>query len=202
MDKAVEILTIGHSTLPYDQFLTMLQNASVTAIADVRTSPYSKRFPHFNREALKPELLKSGIAYVFLGYELGGRPRDKALYCDGVADYEKMAETKAFADGINRLMDGAERFKVAMMCTEKDPLDCHRCLLVSRVLSERCVIVRHLLHGGLILGHNEIEAKLVELLKKKGIKQSDYTPENIALGYRARAMKVAYRYDKPTHKKV
>jgi uncharacterized protein (DUF488 family) len=118
----VEVFTIGHSTLSYEKFLELLRVASVTAVADVRTAPYSRHFPHFNRDALRSELRLDNIAYVFLGDELGGRPKDKQFFCEGVADYEKMALTASFAKGLRRVIDGAKKYRIAMMCSEHDPL--------------------------------------------------------------------------------
>src|ERR1700722_20120562 len=93
---------IGHSTLPYERFLELLRRCSVTAVADVRTAPYSRHSPQFNKDTLRNELRHDGIAYVFLGQELGGRPKDKQLFCEGVADYEKMARVADFAKGLDR----------------------------------------------------------------------------------------------------
>src|SRR5580658_741578 len=109
-------LTIGHSTHSYERFLALLRSAGATAIADVRTAPYSKHFSHFNRDVLKEELRHDGIAYSFLGKELGGRPRDSRLYCDGVADYERMAATADFKEGLHRVLQGAQKYRIALMC--------------------------------------------------------------------------------------
>src|SRR5882672_4105858 len=90
VDTPVEVLTIGHSTLPYERFLALLRRSQVTAIADVRTAPYSRHSPQYSKSALRDSLRHDDVAYVFLGAELGGRPTDKCLFCDGVADYEQM----------------------------------------------------------------------------------------------------------------
>ena len=95
LENANKVLTIGHSTLPIGAFLAMFEKAGVTAIADARSSPFSRRMPHFSRNELRASLKECGIKYVFLGKELGGRPRTSALYCDGIADYEKMALVSA-----------------------------------------------------------------------------------------------------------
>jgi uncharacterized protein (DUF488 family) len=128
--KDLTVFTIGHSTHSYEHFLSLLRASGITAVADVRTTPFSRHFPHFNEAALRSELKLDGISYVFLGRELGGRPSSQSFYCDGVADYEKMARTETFASGIKRVVEGAKSFRVALMCSENDPLDCHRCLLV------------------------------------------------------------------------
>ncbi len=189
---AVEVLTIGHSTLPYERFLALLRKAAVTAVADVRTSPFSRHFPHFNRDVLRDELRQDSIAYVFLGEELGGRPKDKRFFCDGVADYEKMAETEEFARGLDRVIEGAKKYRIAMMCSEHDPLDCHRCLLVGRALRARGIAVRHILTGGNTIDHPQIEAKLMEMSGKSDIDLFDPATKRLAAAYRDRAMKVAF----------
>lgn len=188
----VEVLTIGHSTLPYERFLALLRHASVNAIADVRTAPYSRHLPHFNREALRDELRHDNIAYVFLGEELGGRPKDKDFFCHGVADYEKMARTDSFAKGLDRVIDGAKKYRIAMMCSEHDPLDCHRCLLVGRALHDRGVTIRHVLSSGQIVDHDMIEAKLMEMSGKDNDDLFEPLAKRLATAYRDRASKVAF----------
>ena len=191
-DAALEVLTIGHSTLPYERFLTLLRQASVTAIADVRTAPFSRHFPHFNRDSLRNELRLNDVAYVFLGDELGGRPKGERFFCNGVADYEKMAETDTFARGLDRVIDGAKKYRIAMMCSEHDPLDCHRCLLVGRALQERGLTVRHILGGGEIVDQRQVEDKLMEISGKSDIDFFEPPAKRLAAAYRDRAMKVAF----------
>jgi uncharacterized protein (DUF488 family) len=191
-DAAVEVLTIGHSTLPYERFLALLRQASVTAVADVRTAPYSRYFPHFNRDTLRDELRRDQIAYVFLGEELGGRPKDKRLFCDGIADYEKMARTEQFAKGLDRVVDGAKKYRLAVMCSEHDPLDCHRCLLVGRALKQRGATVRHILGSGEIIGHDAIETKLMALSNKIDDDFFEPIEKRLAAAYHDRASKVAF----------
>ncbi|MCI1141442.1 DUF488 domain-containing protein [Sphingomonas sp. WKB10] len=191
-DAAVEVLTIGHSTLPYERFLSLLRQASVTAIADVRTAPFSRHFPHFNRDVLRDQLRQDDVAYVFLGEELGGRPKGKRFFCDGVADYEQMAKAEPFTRGLDRVVDGAKKYRIAMMCSEHDPMDCHRCLLVGRALHERGVSVRHILSGGQIVNHRQIEDKLMDMSGKSDIDLFEPPAKRLAAAYRDRAMKVAF----------
>jgi uncharacterized protein (DUF488 family) len=191
-DAAVEVLTIGHSTLPYERFLALLRQASVTAVADVRTAPYSRHFPHFNRDALRDELRHDQIAYVFLGEELGGRPKDRRLFGDGVADYEKMAQTEQFAKGLDRVVEGAKKYRLAVMCSEHDPLDCHRCLLVGRALKQRGVTVRHILGSGEIIGQEAIETRLMALSNKADDDFFEPIGKRLAIAYRDRSSKVAF----------
>lgn len=191
MDSIFEVLTIGHSTQSYEEFLRRLKIAGVTAIGDVRSAPYSRHLPHFNRETLKQELEVDGVRYVFLGDELGGRPKDKRFFCGGVADYEKMATTDAFKHGLDRVAAGAKKHKIALMCSEHDPMDCHRCLLVGRALAERDFLVRHILGNGQIITHREIEEKLLEASGRTE-DLFETRERQLAEAYRQKAMRVAY----------
>src|SRR6185436_9130667 len=98
--ETTEVFTIGHSSHSWERFSALLRDAGVTAVADVRTAPYSRRHPQFNRETLREALQSEGIAYVYLGQKLGGRPSAPEFYSEGVADYEKMAQAPAFGDGL------------------------------------------------------------------------------------------------------
>ena len=191
-DTTVEVLSIGHSTLPYERFLELLRRYSVTAVADVRTAPYSRHSPQFNRDALRKELRQDGIAYVFLGQELGGRPKDKQLFCDGVADYEKMARVADFAKGLERVVEGAKKYRIAMMCSEHDPLDCHRCLLVGRALHAHGIAVRHILSDGSVVDQAAIEERLMELSQRTDADLFASREQRVTEAYRERASKVAY----------
>jgi uncharacterized protein (DUF488 family) len=149
-DDAAVVYTIGHSNHPIERFLELLRGAGITAVADVRSIPYSRRWPQFGRPRLERTLTASGIAYVYLGAELGGRPADPALLRDGKPDYERMAAAPAFRGGIDRVIDGARRYRIALMCAEREPLECHRSLLVSRQLRARGLAPLHILADGSI----------------------------------------------------
>ncbi|HWM30990.1 MAG TPA: DUF488 domain-containing protein [Methyloceanibacter sp.] len=191
--QAPAIFTIGHSNHPIGRFIALLADAGVTAVADVRSAPVSRFSPQFNRKALSASLGEHGIAYTFLGEELGGRPQHPEMFMGGVADYEKMAATESFRDGLNRLIDGARRYRIAAMCSEADPLDCHRCLLVARAMTERGLGVAHILASGDTVTHAEIEARLLDLahLSEAGL-LLESRDERLAEAYRARGRKIAY----------
>jgi uncharacterized protein (DUF488 family) len=194
MDSAPSILTIGHSRHPIERFLSLLDAAQVTAIADVRSAPVSRFSPHFNKAALAAALAARGIAYAFLGKELGGRPDRTELYTEGVADYEKMAAALEFRAGMARLTQEAEQHCVAAMCSEADPLDCHRCLLVGRALAESGIEVAHILPSGEIIAHRQAEDRLLQLanLAEPGLLLRS-RDERLAEAYRLRRRKAAYR---------
>ena len=130
------IFTIGHSNQPTEAFLDLLRQHAIDVVVDVRSSPFSRFVPQFNKRELQTAVREAGFQYVYLGRELGGRPDpDSDLIDDeGHALYGLIAETDEFLSGITRLREGISRYRVAMMCSEEDPTDCHRRLLVSRVL--------------------------------------------------------------------
>jgi uncharacterized protein (DUF488 family) len=189
---AVEVLTIGHSTQSFADFLQLLREAQVTALCDVRSQPYSRHVPQFNRETLKATLGGEKITYVFLGDELGGRPRTPELFSDGVADYEKMALSESFARGLDRVIEGARTYRIALMCAERDPLDCHRCLLVGRALKERGVTVRHIIGPGETVGQEDIEQLLLTMADRSHTDLFTPRQDQIAEAYRHKARRAAF----------
>ncbi len=187
-----DLYSIGHSNHSPAKFIALLRQSGVNAIADVRSSPFSRHFPHFSQRELKLWLKYEGVSYVFLGKELGGRPSNPTLFCNGIADYLAMASTQLFAEGIERLIVGAENHQIAIMCSEHDPLDCHRCLLVARRLAERGLAVGHILSSGQISSHEQIEEQLLEI---EGLGFSDLFATRavrLAAAYAQRNLKVAY----------
>jgi len=166
MNENFDLLTVGHSNSPADRFVTLLQGAGVTAIVDVRSVPFSRRFPWFSQQRLAERLASEGISYSPMGDALGGRPREPALYCDGVADYAAIAATPAFAAGLDRVAAEARRHRVCLMCAEREPLDCHRCLLVGRALAARGLAIGHLLIDATIEPHTATEDRLLALAAK------------------------------------
>jgi uncharacterized protein (DUF488 family) len=157
------VFSVGHSNHTLESFLALLHAANITAIADVRSSPYSKRHPQFNKEPLEGALRASGINYVYLGDLLGGRPNSRALYdAEGRADYEAIRATAAFRRGLERLLDGAARYRVAMLCGEDDPLDCHRGLMITLALGQLGVSPRHLRKDGSLETTAAMEQRLLK----------------------------------------
>ena len=164
------VFTIGHSNLEIGKFVALLKQNGVQAVADVRSSPYSQYNPQFNREVLQKALQEHGITYVFLGQELGARRSERECYLGGRADYELISQTPAFKRGIERLTQGAAKMRVALMCAEKDPVDCHRCILVSPHLRRQGLQVLHILTDGTVEDHVQTEKRLLQLfaLEEKG----------------------------------
>lgn len=160
MTARADFFTIGHSNHSIDRFIDLLGSAGVTTIADVRSMPFSRWVPHFSRPALERHLKLASISYVFLGEQLGGRPRDKACWRDGRVDYDLVAATDSFRQGLDRVEIDASRHRIALMCAERDPLDCHRFLLVSRRLAERGAAITHILADGSLEDHLATEQRM------------------------------------------
>ena len=158
------VFTIGYSTHSLDAFVALLRQHGVTALADVRSAPYSRFNPQFNKEALKRSLKAHGIKYVFLGRELGARSDDRSCYENGRVQYARLAQTDLFLSGIERVVRGADDYRVALMCAEKEPLECHRTLLVARALAERGVVVEHILGDGSLESHEATMERLIDVV--------------------------------------
>ena len=152
----MEIFTIGHSNHAIGTLVELLRRNDVTAIADVRSHPVSRRFPDFDKKALQEYLKEAGIRYVFLGEGLGARPRDPACYSNGCADFDKMRKARPFQEALARLRQGAQEFRICLLCAEKDPAECHRTWLVAQTLHEEGSEVKHILVDGGIENHDTL----------------------------------------------
>ena len=168
MQGALKMLyTIGHSNHSALRFIDLLRGAAIDCLADVRSVPFSRRNPQFSQKLLATMLKDAGIEYWFLGDALGARPKDPACYENGKASYARIAATPAFQDAITALIAAAETKRLALMCAEKEPLDCHRTILVARALAQRGRDLSHILAGGGIEPHGETENRLLHLAKEQ-----------------------------------
>lgn len=164
------VLTIGHSTHELPSLVRLLQQRAVTVVADVRSVPVSRFTPQFNQGSVKRGLHEAGIKYVFLGKELGARTEDATCYVDGRVQYGRLARTPEFFSGIERLVQGAQTELIAVMCAEGEPLDCHRTVLVARVLTEHGVTIEHIHSDGRIESHT---SAMERLMVKFGLAEAD-----------------------------
>ena len=160
----MSIFSIGHSNHSVEVFLDLLRQHGITALADVRSAPYSRFQPQFNKDALERSLKAEGIKYVFLGKELGARSDDRSCYQNGRVRYPLLAKTALFRKGLERVMTGAQNFRIAIMCAEKEPLECHRTLLVSRALEAEGVAVQHILADGRLESHADAMFRLIDVV--------------------------------------
>jgi uncharacterized protein (DUF488 family) len=157
-------MTLGHSNLEMPDFQALLRGCQITVVCDVRTRPYSFRFPQFNREPLQAELSSARISYEFLGESLGGRPQDREAYReDGRVDYAARRRSVAFAAGIDRILEISHADKAVLLCAEEDPLQCHRFLMICPALMERGITPQHIRRDGVIESQREAEDRLLQL---------------------------------------
>lgn len=187
-----QVFTIGHSNQSFEQLLALLRQHEITAVGDVRSQPYSRRYPWFSREPLEKELKASGIAYVFLGRELGARSEDPSTYENGSVKYERLAKTELFQSGLDRVERGMDIHTLALLCAEKEPLHCHRFALVSRNLAARGVTVVHILADGMLEPHEEAVARMLQALRldKPDLFRSEQ--EILATAYQLHGDRIAY----------
>jgi len=159
------LFTIGHSDHEMPEFVSLLARHGVTTNADVRSQPYSRFHGQFNREILAEVLKLAGIQYVFLGRELGARRSERESYHEKQARYDLIAKLPAFREGLDRLRRGLASHRIALLCAEKDPITCHRTVLVCRHLRADPIDIRHILDDGSIETMDQAEIRLLEAVK-------------------------------------
>jgi uncharacterized protein (DUF488 family) len=193
-----QIFSIGHSNHSIDKFLSLLESSKITMIVDVRSAPFSRMFPQFNQETLKRSLSDNSIGYLFLGDQIGGRSNDPGDYMDGQVLYKALANKEAFKTGMERLKEGSAKYRIALMCSEKEPLDCHRTLLVSQALASSDIVVGHIHADGTVEVHGDA---LVRLLSLHNLSSPDLFSDDTGRVQEALTLqekKIAHQIPKPT----
>jgi uncharacterized protein (DUF488 family) len=163
VEPVYRVLTVGHSSHDLPRLLELLKGAGAKAVADVRSSPFSRRHPQFNRPELEQGLRAAGLVYVFLGDLLGGRPREPEVYDkERRVDYRLVRATDFFRRGLERVERGVAKYRVVLLCAEEDPLDCHRGLMIAPALKERGIIPEHLRGDGTVETMTAFEERLLK----------------------------------------
>jgi uncharacterized protein (DUF488 family) len=164
------ILSIGHSNQSLEAFLDLIRLHQIEVLVDARSHPHSRHAPHFDARPLKGAVNAAGIKYLYLGKELGGRPAGAEFYdADGHVLYGLVAQSPLFLEGIRRLEEGAQKYRIALMCSEENPTSCHRRLLIGRVLAARGITLDH------IRGDGQIQTE-AELANTEGTQQAGEQP--------------------------
>lgn len=192
------IYTIGHSNHKIEKFIQLLQNHGIDCICDVRSTPYSRFAGQYNRENLKVILEKHNIRYLFFGEEFGARREEKNLLTDGLVDFEKVAKSEKFLSGIIRIEDGIKKgYNIALMCSEKEPIECHRTILVSRNLNSKGIEVQHILSDGALKKHELIEYELIKKyfnnINQFSLFDSEGSTDCLLEAYRKANYEIGYR---------
>lgn len=168
-----KLFTIGHSSHTTEYFLELLNIYSINCIIDIRSVPYSKYVPQYNKDVIKKILQAKGIYCLYMGVELGILQKDKEFFSDGYLDFEKVSRGKLFKEAFRRIEEGIKKnYIIAIMCTEKDPIDCHRSILVGRVFHENGYEVNHILPEGTLETHSQFEERLVNLYFRNELQES------------------------------
>jgi uncharacterized protein (DUF488 family) len=194
------LFTIGHSSLEAPEFARLLARQRIELVIDVRSQPSSGRFPHFNAAPLEKLLESAGIAYLFLGEELGGRPNDPDVYGpDGVVDYRARRKSYAFNAGLERLEREMETRRTALMCAEEDPIECHRFLMICPDLAAREIKPQHLRKDGSVETQQAAEDRLLRSTGFADVAANTLFPEARAealeKALELQARKCAFRVD-------
>jgi uncharacterized protein (DUF488 family) len=187
-----DLCTIGHSTHSIEQFLPLLVKNGITALADVRSAPYSRFAPQFNREPLAASLRTAGVSYVFVGRELGARSEDPACYREGRIDFARLAATQLFRQGLDRVCKGLATHRIALLCAEKDPITCHRMVLVCRHLQTRVDKIAHILEDGSTEEHAHAEQRLRQAMHVPDSDLFATEQELIGRAYDLQSARIAY----------
>jgi len=188
------LFTIGYSNRSIEDLIALLKQHKITALCDVRSAPYSSRNPQFNREIFKQSLKLHNIEYVFLGEELGARPKDLSCYIEGKAIYEKIAATTLFKNGLERVKHGLKKgYTLALMCAEKDPMTCHRTILICRNLRGQDVDIQHIIDDQTTETQADLEKRLIAQLRLYPDMFKDTDPNAlIERAYDAQGDRIAY----------
>ena len=164
----MSVYTIGCSTNTLERFLELLKMHNINCIVDVRSTPFSKYTSQFNREGLQGYLKKHNILYIWMGKEFGARRDKKELYSiQGYLDFEKVRKDSDFLGGVERIRNGISKgYRICLMCTEKDPIDCHRTILVAKGLEDNGIEVNHILQDGKLINKQQIAERLLDMYFK------------------------------------
>ena len=188
------LFTIGYAGRSIDDFILLLELHKITALCDVRTIPYSARNPQFNRQVLTKVLKFHNIEYVFLGEELGARPNNSSCYVEGKASFQMIAVSALFKKGLERVDLGLQKkYVLALMCAEKDPMTCHRSILICRNLRGPDIDIRHILDHETTETQADLEKRLIAHLKLQPDMFKDSDPNAlIERAYDVQSDRIAY----------
>lgn len=195
-DKMSKLFTIGYSGLDSAGFVKLLQANDVNVVCDVRSSPYSTYKPDFSRGPFRAFLNESDIKYAFMGDQLGARPKDRTCYVGSQATYERIAATQPFKKGLERLRLGVKQLNLALVCSERDPIECHRALLICRNLPDLRTVISHIHTDGKIETQDQFDERLVQYHNSAPpplFRVPKDWEKSVSLAYERQGRAIAYR---------
>lgn len=187
-----ELYTIGHSQHETGYFLEMLKTYNIDYVLDVRSTPYSQFASAYNKDNIRALLKENNIAYSFMGPYFGARQKDPTLYTkEGYLDFEKTKRCFSFQQGVQNVMKGLKQgYKIALMCTEKDPIECHRAILVANTFYETGINVQHIMPYNALQSHRQLNMRLLEMYFPDRNQISLFSSDNMT---EEQCLKMAYR---------
>jgi len=187
------VLTLGHSNREWADFARLLVENQAALLVDVRSMPASRRYPWFNRKDMTAKLGEIGLGYQYLGDRLGGRPKDTVCYAGGAVDYARVVTSSAFREGMDELATLARAKRVCLVCSEKDPMDCHRAILIARHLAPKGFALSHV-HGAEKSETQEaFEARLLDIDEGGLLGRIKDRRALVQMAYNRRGRKMAFR---------
>ncbi len=202
MSKKI-IFTIGHSTHALEHLLALLNAQGITCVIDVRSTPYSRIAPQFNKDTLLSTLKQNEIVYAHFEQEFGARhTKPSLLDADGKVDFDKVRASAEFARGVQRLETALEQgYNLALMCSEANPFDCHRFALISYQLIQENFQVNHILQDGRLVTNDELEEWLLKKYHRKlpqtTLFETVTREMQIEAAYRLRGKEIAFAAREP-----
>lgn len=191
------IFTVGHSNHAMEEFIGLLRRHQIDTVFDVRSQPYSRFNPQFNRECLEQALGVRGTRYVFLGQELGARRIDLRGSDDGKVDYGLVVKAESFQAGLARIRQESFKHRIAIMCAEKDPITCHRMVLVCRQLRDDNLDIRHIHPDGSVETMSDAEDRLLASLGLEAQDLFRQREEMLQEAYERQGKRIAYEDPAP-----
>lgn len=195
------LYTVGHTNHSHEVFLDLLKKYNIDYVLDVRSTPFSQFTSQFNKDVIDKFLKKNNIAYKHMGKFFGARPEDKKLYTTaGYLDFEKARQSDNFVKGLDNVVLGLDRgFNIALMCTEKDPFDCHRAIMVARGFDLKGIEVQHILPDGTVITQKQLDTRLLDKYFPDRNQMSLFSDESslseeelLVLAYRRRNEEIGY----------
>ena len=187
------IYTVGHSSHTSEHFVSLLRRFRIDLLVDVRSTPYSQWHPQFNKEQFSLMLKAGNIDYLFLGRELGARSDDKSCYTDGQVQYSLLARTPLFQSGIECVLERSRQFTIALMCAEKEPLECHRSLLVGKALADQGKQLCHIHADGSLETEYEAMSRLLALMNMPELTLFESRDDLVDLACKKQERIIAYK---------
>jgi len=190
VDKVKKVFTIGYVSYQPDEMAKVLLSFGVSCLIDIRSNPHSAYYTQYNREVFSETLKQHGIIYRNYAYEFGARQEDPRYYTkEGYLDFSKYTQSEQFQQGVRKIETGIQMgYVFALMCAEKDPMTCHRAIMIGKALKEQGFIVKHIIYPNQIETQQEMEQRGIgdqlSFFSDEQRIEDFYQEQNRKIGYR------------------